>query len=141
MKRTASAVWTGDLKTGNGVLSSNSGALADTPYSFKTRFEDTPGANPEELIGAAHAGCYSMALSGALARAGMTPERISTKASVQLDQVEGGFAITGVHLSTSAKVSGASKEDFDGIAEAAKKDCPVSKALGVPITLDATLES
>ena len=141
MKRTASAVWTGDLLSGTGKLDSSSGAFSDLPYSFKTRFEDAPGTNPEELIGAAHAGCFSMALSGALGKAGLKPERVSTTAAVSLEKDEGGFSITGVHLSTKAKVPGATQADFERIANEAKAGCPVSRSLAVPITLDATLEA
>ena len=141
MKRTASAVWSGDLKSGNGTISSASGVLADTQYSFKTRFEDGNGTNPEELIGAAHAGCFSMAFSNELAKAGHTPERVATKATVHLDQVEGGFAITTIDLDVNAKVPGIEQADFERIANAAKEGCPVSKVLNAKITLTSNLES
>lgn len=140
MKREASAVWQRDLKTGSGALTTQSRVLTSTPYSFHTRFEDGTGTNPEELIGAAHAGCFSMALSKILDEAGLTPERIETNATVSLDQVEGGFAITGVHLSVRAKAPGASEERFRECAEAAKSGCPVSKVLNADITMDAVLE-
>ncbi|MEQ8967401.1 MAG: OsmC family protein [Azospirillaceae bacterium] len=141
MKRKASAVWQGDLQGGKGTISSASGVLADTQYSFKTRFEDGKGTNPEELIAAAHSACYSMALSHELASAGMTPERVATEATVTLDAVDGGFAITAIHLEVDAKVPGASQADFDKLAEGAKTGCPVSKALSPTITLSARLES
>ena len=141
MKRTASAVWSGDLKSGNGTISSASGVLADTQYSFKTRFEDANGTNPEELIGAAHAGCFSMAFSNELAKAGHMPERVATKATVHFDQVEGGFAITTIDLDVNAKVPGIDRGEFDRIANAAKEGCPVSKVLNAKITLTTNLES
>lgn len=139
MKRHASAVWQGSLKEGKGRLGTESGVLDDTPYSFSTRFEDEPGTNPEELIGAAHAGCFSMALSMMLTGEGMEPEEIETRAAVSLEKVEGGFAITGVHLDVSARVPGASDDDFQRLAGQAKEGCPVSGALDVEITMDARL--
>ena len=139
MKKTASAIWQGGLKDGKGLLSTESGALKQNPYGFNTRFEDTPGTNPEELIGAAHAGCFSMALSMMLGDAGLTPERIDTAAEVTLDKQPDGFAITAVHLVLRAKVPGASAEQFEEIANKAKADCPVSKVLNAKITLDASL--
>ena len=141
MKRSASAVWTGDLKSGKGTISTESGVLSDTPYSFKTRFEQGTGTNPEELIGAAHAGCFSMALSVELQKAGLIAERIATKADVTLEQKAGGFAITAVHLTLHAKAPGASQSDFDEAVQAAKTGCPVSKLFRADITLDATLEA
>lgn len=141
MKRNASAVWSGDLKSGSGTISSDSGVLAGTQYSFKTRFEDGNGTNPEELIAAAHAGCYSMAFSHELSQAGHTPARVATKATVQLDQVEGGFAISAVHLDVDAKVPGIDQSEFDRIANAAKEGCPVSKVLNASITMDTRLET
>ncbi len=141
MKRNASAVWNGGIRDGRGTLSTESGALADTPYSFSTRFEDEKGTNPEELIGAAHAGCFSMALSGGLGAAGMTAESIRTTAAVTVEKAEGGFAITAVHLVVRARIPGATAEAFDQAARAAKAGCPVSKLLNAPITLDAALES
>ncbi|SOE49007.1 Osmotically inducible protein C [plant metagenome] len=141
MKKTASAVWQGDLKTGKGTISTESGALKDQPYGFNTRFEGAPGTNPEELIGAAHAGCFSMALSNILGQKGAKAERIDTRAEVTLDKVEGGFAISAVHLILRAKVPGLSAADFDAAANEAKTGCPVSKVLNAKITLDAKLES
>jgi len=140
MKKTASAVWQGGLKDGKGMLSTESGALKQNPYGFNTRFEDTPGTNPEELIGAAHAGCFSMALSMMLGEAGLTAERIDTTAEVTLDKQDDGFAITAVHLILKAKVPGASQDQFTEIANKAKAGCPVSKVLNAQISLDATLE-
>ena len=140
MKRQASAVWTGGLKDGRGTISTESRVLSETQYSFSTRFENGVGTNPEELIGAAHAGCFSMALSGQLGAAGMTAERIKTTATVMLEKKEAGFAITGIHLDLTAKIPGADAEKFRTAAAAAKEGCPVSKALNVPITMDAKLE-
>ena len=141
MNRSANAVWSGDLRTGKGTISTESGVLANTPYSFRTRFEGDKGTNPEELIGAAHAGCFSMALSLELQKAGLVAERIETRADVTLQQKEGGFAITAVHLTLRAKVPGASQSAFEEAADAAKAGCPVSKLLKAEITLDAQLES
>lgn len=141
MKREASAIWQGDLKTGSGALTTGSRVLTSTPYSFHTRFEEGNGTNPEELIGVAHAGCFSMALSMILGEAGLTPERIDTKAVVSLDQVDGGFAITAVHLNVTAKVPDATEAQFSECAEAAKAGCPVSKVLNAQITMDAALGS
>jgi len=140
MKRQATAVWTGGLKDGRGAISTESGVLSETQYSFGARFEDGIGTNPEELIGAAHAGCFSMALSGQLGAAGMTAERIKTTATVTLEKKEAGFAITGIHLDLTAKIPGADPQKFRAAAAAAKEGCPVSKTLNVPITLDAKLE-
>ncbi len=139
MKKTASAVWQGGLKDGKGQISTESGALKEAPYGFNTRFEGTPGTNPEELIGAAHAGCFSMALSMLLGEAGLTPERIDTTAEVTLDKQPDGFAITAVHLILKAKVPGASQQQFLELASKAKAGCPVSKVLNANISLDATL--
>ena len=141
MNRSANAVWSGDLRTGKGTISTESGVLASTPYSFRTRFEGDKGTNPEELIGAAHAGCFSMALSLELQKASLVAERIETRADVTLQQTAGGFAITAVHLILRAKVPGASQSDFEEAANAAKAGCPVSKLLKAEITLDAQLES
>jgi len=140
--RTATAEWQGDLPTGEGKFSSASGAL-DGAYSFKTRFEEEPGTNPEELIGAAHASCFSMALSGVLSQGGNPPESIRTEARVQLLKQGEGFAITKIELATVGRVPGVDQAGFEQAAQAAKENCPVSKALaGVPeITLDARLES
>ncbi|MDN5869420.1 MAG: OsmC family protein [Nitrococcus sp.] len=140
MKRNANAQWQGDLKQGKGVISTDSGVLSDTQYSFGTRFENGKGTNPEELIGAAHAGCYSMALSMILGEDGLTPERIDTTATVSLEQAEGGFDITAVHLDVSAKVPDTDQQAFQQAAEKAKAGCPVSKVLNADITMDAHLE-
>ncbi len=142
MIRTGSAVWNGTIKEGNGTLTTPSGVLNATPYSFKLRFESESGqegTNPEELIAAAHAGCFSMALSGQLTRAGFTPESLATSAAVTLEQKDGGFAITKVHLTLDAKVPGITSEQFHELANAAKAGCPVSKVLNAEITLTATL--
>ena len=141
MKRKASAIWTGGLKDGRGTISTESGALSETQYSFSARFEDGTGTNPEELVGAAHAGCFSMALSGQLGAAGMTAERIRTTATVSLEKQESGFTITGIHLDVTAKIPGADAQKFQAAAVAAKDGCPVSRALKGPITMDAKLES
>ncbi|WP_295485406.1 OsmC family protein [uncultured Pseudomonas sp.] len=141
MKKTASAIWEGGLKDGKGRLSTESGSLKQNPYGFNTRFEGLPGTNPEELIGAAHAGCFSMALSMMLGEEKLTPERIDTTAEVTLEKQGDGFAITAVHLILKAKVPGASDQQFHDIANKAKAGCPVSKLLNAKITLDATLLS
>lgn len=141
MKKTASAVWQGDLKSGKGTISTQSGALKDNPYGFNTRFEGAPGTNPEELIGAAHAGCFSMALSMMLGQAGLTAERIDTTAEVTLDKDGEEFSITAIALTLKAKVPGADEERFQQIANQAKEGCPVSKVLNAQISLNATLES
>ena len=141
MERKASATWRGGLKDGKGIVSSASGVLSNTPYSFQTRFENQPGTNPEELIAAAHAGCFSMALSAQLGAAGMTPERIDTSAAVTLEKQDAGFAITKVHLTVRAKVPGADAAQFHKAAEDAKAGCPVSKLLNAKITMEAKLES
>jgi lipoyl-dependent peroxiredoxin len=140
MKRNASAVWKGGLKDGKGAISSDSGVLADTQYSFSTRFENGKGTNPEELIAAAHAGCFSMALSAQLGTMGLTAEEIRTSAAVSLDKVGDGFAITAVHLTVKAKVPGADAPQFQTAANNAKAGCPVSKVLNATITMDASLE-
>jgi lipoyl-dependent peroxiredoxin len=141
MKRKASAVWTGGIKDGRGRISTDSGVLRDTQYSFSTRFENGAGTNPEELIAAAHAGCFAMALSAQLGSAGLTAERISTTASVTLDKVGTGFAITAVHLDVTAKVPGADPKAFETAAGNAKTGCPVSKVLNATITMEARLEN
>jgi len=128
------------LKDGKGTVSTDSGVLSNTQYSFSTRFEDEKGTNPEELIAAAHAGCFSMALSAQLGNAGMTAEQIQTTASVSLDKTDGGFAITAVHLDVRAKIPGADKQAFETAANNAKSGCPVSKVLNATITMDAKLE-
>lgn len=141
MKKTASAHWQGGIKDGKGTISTQSGVLSEQPYGFNTRFEDKPGTNPEELIGAAHAGCFSMALSKELGEAGMTADSIDTKAEVTLDKQDGGFAITAVHLSLKAKVPGADRAAFEKAVETAKTGCPVSKVLNAEITLEVVLEA
>ncbi|HET7436412.1 MAG TPA: OsmC family protein [Thermoanaerobaculia bacterium] len=140
MKRTATAEWNGDLRQGKGTMRLGSGAF-EGKYSFSTRFEDAPGTNPEELIGAAHAGCFSMALSAALTKAGHTAESIRTTADVYLEKVGEGFGITRIKLTTVGRVPGINAEQFREFAEGAKANCPVSKALaGVQIELDASFE-
>ena len=141
MIRNASAEWNGGLKDGKGTISTDSGVLKDTQYSFSTRFEDGIGTNPEELIAAAHAGCFSMALSGQLGNAGMTAESIKTKASVKLEKLDSGFAVTTVHLEVRARIPGADNEAFMTAANNAKAGCPISKLLNAEITMDAQLES
>jgi lipoyl-dependent peroxiredoxin len=140
MKRTASAQWTGDLKQGKGTVSTSSGVLTNAPYSFTTRFENSPGTNPEELIAAAHAGCFTMAVSAGLGRSGFTPQKISTNATVTAEQLEGNWTITSIHLDMTAAVPGVSREQFATIAADAKANCPVSRVLKANITLDATLQ-
>ncbi len=141
IKRSGSAVWSGGIKDGKGSISTQSGVLDNTQYGFNTRFENGPGTNPEELIGAAHAGCFTMALSGKLGEAGMTAEKLQTTANVSLEKVADGFTITAVHLTLVAKMPGASQEAFDAAAQDAKANCPVSKLLNATITLDARLEN
>jgi osmotically inducible protein OsmC len=139
MERKAGAVWKGGLKDGKGTVTTASGVLKATPYSFSTRFENSPGTNPEELIAAAHAGCFSMALSAQLGNAGITPESISTEATLTLEKQEGGFAITKIHLDVAAKIPGGDKAAFDKAAQNAKSGCPVSKVLKAEITMNARL--
>jgi osmotically inducible protein OsmC len=141
MERKASAVWQGNLKDGKGTISTESGALSGTPYSFRTRFEREKGTNPEELIAAAHAGCFTMALSGQLTGAGLTPERLTTVAAVTLEKLEAGFTITRIHLDVKARIPGATREAFDTAAASAKANCPVSRLLKAEITMSASLES
>lgn len=141
MQRTASAHWAGGLKDGKGSVSTQSGVLSNTQYSFSTRFENGVGTNPEELIAAAHAGCFSMALSAELGKAGLTPEAIDTNAALTLEKTDAGFTITAVHLDVSAKVPGADPRKFDEAAQNAKKGCPVSRVLNTNITMDAKLLS
>ena len=141
MQRKGSAVWTGGLRDGNGTVSSASGVLDNTQYSFSTRFENGKGTNPEELIGAAHAGCFSMAFAAALEKAGFKADRIATEAAVSLEKVGEGFAITAVHLTVHGKVPHLESAQFQEIAAGAKAGCPVSKVLNAKITMDATLES
>jgi len=139
IKRSASAVWRGGLKDGKGTVSSDSGALSAVPYNFSQRFENEKGTNPEELIAAAHAACFSMALSLFLGDAGMTAESIDTKATVTLDQVGGGFAVTSSHLQTTVKIPNADPAAFQKAVETAKSGCPISKLLNATITMDAKL--
>jgi osmotically inducible protein OsmC len=141
MKRKGSAVWKGGLKDGKGTVSTQSGVLAETQYSFSTRFEDGVGTNPEELIAAAHAGCFSMALSGQLGNAGMTAESIKTTATVSLEKTEAGFTITAVHLDVTAKIPGAEQAAFETATNNAKAGCPVSRLLNATITMEARLET
>jgi len=139
MIRTGSAVWEGNLREGRGTVSTESGVLRQSPYSFKSRFESAPATNPEELIAAAHAGCYSMALSGQLQGAGLTPERIETTAKVTLEKVGEGFTVTASHLVVTAKIPGADPGAFSKAADAAKAGCPISRLLNATITMEATL--
>ena len=136
----ATAVWKGDLKGGGGTLSGPSGVLVNAPYTFASRFEDKPGLTPEELIAAAHAGCFSMALSGELGKIGLTPERIETTAEVTLDKVDGKATVTRSHLRMKAKVPGADRAKFMEVAEGVRAGCPISRLLKAEITLEATLE-
>lgn len=139
MKRSASAVWKGGLQDGRGTVSTESGLLSGTPYNFKMRFENEQGTNPEELVAAAHAACFSMALSAILGRAGLVAESINTKATVTLEKVGEGFAVTASHLDTTVSIPGADKAAFTQAVEAAKTGCPISKLLNAPITMDAKL--
>jgi osmotically inducible protein OsmC len=141
MKRTAEAKWQGDLKTGAGEISMASGTLSHVPYSFHSRFEQGKGTNPEELLAAAHAGCFTMALSNQLAQAGLKADSLETTCTITLEQKDGGFAITESHLELKAKVPGASQEAFDKATQGAKSGCPVSKLYNTNITLTATLAS
>ncbi|HVO00429.1 MAG TPA: OsmC family protein [Steroidobacteraceae bacterium] len=141
MKRTAAALWFGDLKTGDGSLTTHGGALEQVPYTFAQRFGESPGTNPEELIAAAHAGCYTMAVCAALTRAGFRPTRLSTQATVVLEQVEGAWTLTASHLEMRAVVPDVPAERFAEIAADAKANCPVSRALKLEITLDARLDA
>jgi osmotically inducible protein OsmC len=141
MKRKASAVWKGDLKSGKGAISTNSGVLSNTQYSFSTRFEDAPGTNPEELIAAAHAGCFSMALSAQLANASMVAESINTAATLTMEKLEAGWTVTEIDLDVTAKIPGADRAAFDTAAKNAKEGCPISRLLNAKITMDAKLQS
>jgi osmotically inducible protein OsmC len=140
IKRNASAQWSGTGKEGKGAITTQSGVLSATPYSFSRRFGDEKGTNPEELIAAAHAGCFTMALAFQLSGAGHTPESLNTRADVSLEQEGAGWKIAAVALTLKAKVPGLSKDEFEKLAAAAKAGCPVSKVLNATITLDATLE-
>jgi lipoyl-dependent peroxiredoxin len=141
MKTFGAAVWEGGIKDGRGAISTNSGVLDKYPYGFASRFEGKPGTNPEELIGAAHAGCFTMALSLILGEAGLTAEPMETKAEVTLDKVADGFAVTAVHLTLTAKIPGAGQAKLEELAAKAKAGCPVSKLLNTKITLNARLAS
>jgi osmotically inducible protein OsmC len=141
IKRTGCAVWSGGLKDGKGTVTTQSGVLKDAQYGFGTRFENGPGTNPEELIAAAHAGCFTMALSAQLGEAGMTAQRLETTATVSLDKVDGSFNISAVHLHLVAKIAGANQQAFETAAQQAKLNCPVSKLLKAEITLTARLEA
>ena len=140
MKRSAQAKWQGDLKSGTGTISTASGTLATTPYSFRSRFEQGTGTNPEELLAAAHAGCFTMALSAQLGEAGLKATSLETSCTITLEQKDGGFAITESHLELKAKVPGATAEAFEKATKAAETGCPVSKLFNTKITLDAHLE-
>ncbi len=139
MKRKASAVWKGGLKDGKGTISSDSGVLENTQYSFSTRFEEGKGTNPEELIAAAHAGCFSMALSGQLGNAGMTADEIKTTATITLEKTDAGFTVTASHLDVTAKIPGADAKALETAANNAKAGCPISRLLNTKITMDAKL--
>lgn len=141
MKRTASAAWSGGLKDGKGTISTESGVLSNTQYGFKARFEQGPGTNPEELIAAAHAGCFTMALSAQLGEAGLVAQSLRTSAAVTLEKVDDGFAITAIHLDLVAEIAGADQQDFDTAVNNAKVGCPVSKLLNAEITLSAKLKN
>jgi osmotically inducible protein OsmC len=141
IKRKASAVWRGDLKSGKGSISSDSGVLKDTQYSFSTRFENGVGTNPEELIAASHAGCFAMAFSAELGKAGFTPTAINATATVTLDKTDAGFTVTESHLDMTAKIPGIDQAKFTAIANGAKAGCPISRLLNAKVTLDAKLES
>jgi lipoyl-dependent peroxiredoxin len=141
MQRTASAHWTGGLKDGKGTVSTQSGVLSQTQYSFSTRFENGKGTNPEELIAAAHAGCFTMALSAQLGNAGMTAESLDAEATLTLDKTDAGFSITTIHLQVKAKIPGADRDKFMEAAKNAEKGCPVSRVLNAKITMDAELVS
>ncbi len=140
MKRSATAVWQGDLKGGKGAISTDSGVLRETQYSFGTRFENGPGTNPEELIAAAHAGCFAMAFSAQLGGAGLKPERVDAKATVTLEKVGDAWEVTESHLELRARIPGADQAAFEKAAKAAEEGCPISKLLKAKITLDAKLE-
>jgi len=140
MQRKASAVWQGNLKAGKGTISTDSGVLSNSQYSFSTRFENGAGTNPEELIAAAHAGCFSMAFSAQLGEANLTPDRIETTATVTLEKTAGGFEVTASHLDVKAKIPGASQEAFEKAANNAKAGCPISKLLKANITMSAKME-
>jgi len=141
MQRTACARWSGGLKDGKGVVSAASGVLSNTAYSFSARFESGKGTNPEELVAAAHAGCFTMALSAELGKAGLVPETLATTATVTMDRLDGSWTVTESHLEVAGKVPGASADAFRNAAEAAEKGCPISRLLNAKITMDAKLET
>ncbi|HKW87796.1 MAG TPA: OsmC family protein [Candidatus Acidoferrales bacterium] len=141
MIRKASAVWNGSLKEGKGTITTESGVLSKTPYSFATRFETARGTNPEELIAAAHAGCFTMALSAELGKAGITPESLETSAAVTLEKLEAGFTVTKIHLDVSARIPNADQAAFEKAAQSAKAGCPISRLLKAEITMSARLVS
>jgi osmotically inducible protein OsmC len=141
IKKKAWAVWKGGIKDGGGTISTETGVLKEAPYGFKARFEGGPGTNPEELIGAAHAGCFSMAFSLMLTEAGLKPDKIETHAEVVLDKVGDGFAVTASHLTMTARIPGIDQARFDELSKKAKEGCPISKLLKTEITLDAKLEA
>jgi lipoyl-dependent peroxiredoxin len=141
MNRVASAVWNGTLREGKGSITTDSGVLSHTPYSFKTRFENEKGTNPEELIAAAHAGCFTMALSAQLATMQLTPEQLETKATATLEKLDAGWTVTKIHLDLVGRVPGASQAAFEQAAASAKANCPISRLLKAEITLSARLES
>src|SRR2546422_11749320 len=140
MKRRASAIWQGDLKSGKGMISTESGVLSQTQYSFSTRFENGIGTNPEELIAAAHAGCFSMALSAELGKAGITPESIHTTATITMDKTDAGWTVTESHLDVTAKIPGVDPAKFTTAANSAKAGCPISRLLKANVTMNAKLE-
>lgn len=140
MERTASALWNGSLKEGKGTITTQSGVLSDAPYSFVTRFENGKGTNPEELIAAAHAGCFTMALSAQLGTMNFTPQRLRTSAKLTLEKLDAGWTISKIHLDVSARVPGISASAFESAAASAKANCPVSRLLKAEITMDAHLE-
>lgn len=140
MKRSASALWQGGLKEGKGTVSTESGVLNQSPYSFSTRFEGRPGTNPEELIAAAHAGCFSMALSAELGKAALTPQAIRTQATLTMDKTDAGWTVTQIHLDVTVNLPGADAAKFAAAANAAKAGCPISRLLNTRITMDAKLE-
>ena len=141
IQRSASAEWKGGLKTGGGTVTTDTKVLNTTPYNFSTRFENAPGTNPEELIAAAHAACFSMALSGQLDAAGLVADSIKTSAKLTMEKLDAGWTATGIHLSVSAKIPNGTNEAFQKAAENAKKGCPISRLLNTNITMEATLEA
>jgi osmotically inducible protein OsmC len=141
MKRSASAVWEGNLKDGQGTISTESGVLSQTSYSFSTRFENGRGTNPEELVAAAHAGCFSMALSAELGKASITPKSIHTTANLTMKRLEAGWTVTAIHLDVNARIPGGDKARFEAAANAAKAGCPISRLLNAKITMEARLSA